>query len=105
MSETTGPARRAGRLRGPNERKPQGRPWWHYVLGATALAALVGMAWGGYAIWFALTHVRTSYARVTGLVVNVAAKTDTRVQRVLEVSGVSTPRFGPRYAPHDFRGM
>jgi multidrug resistance efflux pump len=53
----------------------------------TALAALVGMAWGGYAIWFALTHVRTSYARVTGLVVNVAAKTDARVQQVLVRTG------------------
>lgn len=28
-----------------------------------------------------------------------------RVQRVLELSGVPTPRFGPKYSPHDFRGM
>lgn len=28
-----------------------------------------------------------------------------RVQRILERVGVSTPRFGPRYAPHDFRRM
>jgi 3-methyladenine DNA glycosylase/8-oxoguanine DNA glycosylase len=28
-----------------------------------------------------------------------------RVQRVLELSGVSGPRFGPKYSPHDFRGM
>ena len=26
-----------------------------------------------------------------------------RVQRLLELSGVDTPRFGPRYSPHDFR--
>jgi 3-methyladenine DNA glycosylase/8-oxoguanine DNA glycosylase len=26
-----------------------------------------------------------------------------RVQRLLELSGVRAPRFGPRYAPHDFR--
>jgi 3-methyladenine DNA glycosylase/8-oxoguanine DNA glycosylase len=28
-----------------------------------------------------------------------------RVQRVLELTGVSGPRFGPKYSPHDFRGM
>lgn len=26
-----------------------------------------------------------------------------RVQRLLELSGVAIPRFGPRYSPHDFR--
>lgn len=28
-----------------------------------------------------------------------------RVQRVLELSRVPSVRFGPRYSPHDFRGM
>ena len=28
-----------------------------------------------------------------------------RVQRALELSGLKAPRFGPRYAPHDFRAM
>jgi len=28
-----------------------------------------------------------------------------RVQRALEMAGVRAPRFGPRYAPHDFRAM
>lgn len=28
-----------------------------------------------------------------------------RVQRILERVGVATPRFGPKYAPHDFRRM
>ena len=28
-----------------------------------------------------------------------------RVQRVLELSRVATPRFGPKYSPHDFRGI
>ncbi len=28
-----------------------------------------------------------------------------RVQRTLELSGVKAPRYGPRYAPHDFRAM
>ncbi len=51
------------------------------------MLALAGMAWGGYAIWFALTHVRASYARVTGIEVNVAAKDDTRVEKILVRSG------------------
>jgi 3-methyladenine DNA glycosylase/8-oxoguanine DNA glycosylase len=28
-----------------------------------------------------------------------------RVQRILERVGVATPRFGPKYSPHDFRRM
>ncbi len=63
------------------------RPWWHYAILACALLVLAGLVWGGYAIWFALTHVRASYARVTGLVVNVAAKSDTRVRKVLVRTG------------------
>jgi len=87
MSVTAGPARRTARPRGPNERPARGRPWWHYLIAATLLVMLAGMVWGGYAVWFACTHVRVSYARVTGLVVNVAAKTDTRVQQVLVRTG------------------
>jgi multidrug resistance efflux pump len=63
------------------------RPWWHYVIGVCAVLALAGMVWGGYAIWFSLTRVRASYARVTGLQVYVAAKADTRVERVLPRTG------------------
>ena len=28
-----------------------------------------------------------------------------RAQRLVELSGVTAPRFGPRYAPHDFRAL
>jgi len=45
------------------------------------------MVWGGYAIWFSVTHVRATYARVSGLMVNVSAKSDTRVQRILVSTG------------------
>ena len=38
----------------------------------SGLVTLALMAWGGYAAWFAMTHVRASYARVSGLVINVA---------------------------------
>lgn len=51
------------------------------------MLVLAGLAWGGYAIWFAVTHVRASYARVTGLAVTVAAKSDTRVRQVLVSTG------------------
>jgi len=87
MSVAAGPPRSAGRPRRPNEREPRGRPRWHYLVAATALVALAAIVWGGLAIRFSLTHVRASYARVTGLVVNVAAKTDTRVQQVLVRTG------------------
>jgi multidrug resistance efflux pump len=65
----------------------RGRPWWHFALLIAGLLLLAGLVWGGYAIWFAVSHVRASYARVTGLVVQVAAKTDTRVQQVLVRTG------------------
>ncbi|UCC68391.1 MAG: HlyD family secretion protein [Armatimonadota bacterium] len=85
MSVATRPAtqRRPG---GPNQEERR-RPWWHYVIGLMVLLAVVGMAWGGYAIWFSLTHVRAIPARVTGLVVRVAAKDDTRVQTILVRTG------------------
>jgi multidrug resistance efflux pump len=63
------------------------RPWWYYAIAVCVLLALAGLARAGYATWFALAHVRTSYARVTGLVVNVAAKSDTRVREVLVRTG------------------
>lgn len=77
---------RGTRAAGREERKG-GRPWWHYAILACALLVLAGLVWGGHAIWFALTHVRASYARVTGLVVTVAAKSDTRVRQVLVRTG------------------
>ncbi|MFB3881687.1 MAG: HlyD family secretion protein [Armatimonadota bacterium] len=86
MAVSTRPIRSA-RPGGQPERKQRGRPWWYYLLGAVILLALAGAVWGGYAAWFSLTHVRASYARVTGLVVNMAAKNDTRVQRVLVRTG------------------
>jgi len=63
------------------------RPWWQYGAFASALLVLAGLAWAGYAIWFSVTHVRGSHARVTGFVVQIAAKTDARVERVLVRSG------------------
>ncbi len=86
MSTGTRPAstRRPG---SQNQRPSRKRPWWHYLIVSTIVLALGGIAWGGYATWFALAHVRTVKARVTGLVVNVAAKDDTRVQKVLVRTG------------------
>ncbi|MBN1460280.1 MAG: hypothetical protein JXA57_12150, partial [Armatimonadetes bacterium] len=54
MAERTGQQRR--------------RPWWHFVLVLTGLLVLAGLIWAGYAIWFSMTHVRVSFARVSGLV-------------------------------------
>ncbi len=85
MAVSTRPVR--GARAAQREEGKRGRPWWHYALLVSALLVLAGLAWGGYTIWFALTHVGASYARVTGLVVNVAAKSDTRVQRVLVRTG------------------
>ena len=85
MAATPRSARPRARPGSAGEKKR--RPWWHYILVIFGLLVLGGAAWGGYAVWFALTHVRASYARVTGLVVNVAAKADTRVQRVLVRTG------------------
>lgn len=77
----------APRPRRQKEQGPQRRPWWHYVVALAAVLVLAGMAWGGYAIWFALAHVRAAPARVSGLVVRLGAKEDTRVQRVLVRTG------------------
>lgn len=71
----------------PNRDRTRRRPWWHWVLVVVALLALGGAGWGGYAIWFALAHVRVLSAQVTGLVVRVAAKDDTRVRQVLVRTG------------------
>lgn len=86
MSATTRPAMRR-RPGGPDQTRARKRPWWHFIIVLLVLAALGGVARGGYAIWFSLTHVRAIPAKVTGLVVNVAAKTDTRVQEVLVRTG------------------
>ena len=80
MAVPTRPARAA--RAGARAEKTIRRPWWHYALLVSGLLTLALMARGGYAIWFAVSHVRASYARVTGLVVNVAAKSDSRVQTV-----------------------
>jgi multidrug resistance efflux pump len=72
---------------GPDQTRARRRPWWYYIILFFVLVALGGAAWGGYAIWFSLTHVRAIPAKVTGLVVNVAAKIDTRVQEVLVSTG------------------
>ncbi len=70
------------RGRNAQETKARRREWWHYLVAVGLLVGLVGLVWGGYAIWFSLTHVRTSYARVSAFVVSLAAKTDTRVQSI-----------------------
>lgn len=86
MSVTTRPGMRR-RPGGPDQTRARRRPWWYYIIVFFVLVALGGAARGGYAIWFSLTHVRAVPAKVTGLVVNVAAKTDTRVQEVLVRTG------------------
>ncbi len=86
MSATTRPTMRR-RPGGPDQTRARRRPWWYYVILLFVLITLGGAAWGGYAIWFSITHVRAVPAKVTGLVVNVAAKIDTRVQEVLVRTG------------------
>ena len=91
MAVSTRPVR-GTRLGAQPEKKSKGRPWWHYALAVTIVLVLAACVWGGYAAWFSLTHVRASYARVTGLVVNMAAKNDSRVQRVLVRTGDQVKR-------------
>ena len=86
MSVVTRPTPRA-RPRSRSEAGARRIRWWHYVLAASALAALAGLAYGVYAIWFSLTHARTSYARVSGYMVTLSAKDDTRLQRLLVRTG------------------
>jgi len=75
------------RPRSPSETRVRQRQWWHYLAAAVAILALVGMAWGGYAIWFSVTHLRATYARVSGLVVSVGPRGDARVARLLVRTG------------------
>ena len=75
------------RPRGPREERSRRIRWWHYLLAATGLLLLVGAAYASYVIWFSVTHVRTTYARVSGYVVSVSAKDDTRVRRLLVRTG------------------
>ena len=86
MTTTARPVQRTRPTR-PGERRRRGIQWWHYVIVVMVLLTAAGLAWGGYALWFAMTHVRATHARITGLVVNVAAKDDTRVQKVLVRTG------------------
>ena len=76
-----------GRPRNSSQTQPKRRQWWHYLIAAAAALTLIGLAYAAYAIWFSLTHVRATYARVSGLVVTVSAKTDTRVKRILVGTG------------------
>jgi membrane fusion protein (multidrug efflux system) len=81
-----------GRPRSLSETRGRQRAWWHYLVVAVSILALVGLAWGGYATWFAVTHVRATYARVSGLVVSVSAKGDARVARLLVRTGDQVKR-------------
>ncbi len=85
MAVSTRPVR-AARPGSQAERK-RGFPWWKYIIALSCIIVLAGLIWGAWAAWFALTHVRTSSARITGLVVNVSAKSDSRVQRILVRTG------------------
>jgi multidrug resistance efflux pump len=67
--------------------KAKRREWWHYLAAAVGLCALLGIVYGAYAVWFSLTHVRASYARVSGLVISISAKDDTKVDRILVSTG------------------
>jgi len=64
-----------------------GRRWWHLALGFGGVLIVAGLVWAGYAIWFSISYVRASSARVSGLVVQVAAKSDSRVQKILVRTG------------------
>lgn len=75
------------RPRSPSEAKAKQRQWWHYLVAVGAVLALAGLIWGGYATWFALTHVRATYARVSGLVVSVGPKGDARIDHILVRTG------------------
>jgi len=86
MSVATRPASRV-RPRTAGEVRVRRIQWWHYLLAGTGLAAVAGTAYGVYAAWFSVTHVRVSYARVSGLVVALSAKDDTRLQRLLVRTG------------------
>ncbi len=90
MAVSTRPVR--GTRLGTQVAKERGRPWWHYVVTMSVLLLLSGVVWGSYAAWFALTHVRANSARVTGLVVNLAARDDTRVERILVRTGDSVAK-------------
>jgi multidrug resistance efflux pump len=85
------------RPRSPSEAKARQRQWWHYAIVTAALFALGGLGWGGHSLWFSVTHVRATYARVSGYVVNVSAKGDTRVRKVLVQTG-DTVRRGQEVA-------
>ena len=75
------------RPKGPSSNKARGRQWWHYALGITILLVAAGAIWGAFAIMFSVTHVRATYARVSGLVTPVSAKGDSRVRKILVRTG------------------
>jgi HlyD family secretion protein len=85
------------RPRSPSEAKARQRQWWHYAILTSILLALGGLGWGTHTLWFSLTHVRATYARVSGYVVNVSAKGDTRVRKILVQTG-DTVRRGQEVA-------
>ena len=86
MTVVTRPAPRS-RPRNRSEAGARRIRWWHYVIAASALMTLGGLAYGGYAAWFSFTRVRTSYARVSGYMVTLSAKDDTRLQKLLVRTG------------------
>ncbi len=86
MTVATRPTSRT-RPRGSGEAGARRIRWWHYVLAGTALLTLAGLVYGGYAIWYSMTHVRTSYARVSGYVVTLSAKEDSRLRKLLVRTG------------------
>jgi multidrug resistance efflux pump len=87
MSGGARPSYGAGRASANSERKRRGRPWWHYVIGISGLLMVGGSIWGAHATWFSVTHVRTTYARVSGMVVTLSPKGDTRVKKILVRTG------------------
>ena len=86
MSVTTRPMPRP-RQRAPGEAGSRRIQWWHYLLAACALGAVVGLGYGVRALWFSMTHIRTTYAWVSGVVVSLSAKDDTRVRQLLVRTG------------------
>ncbi len=87
MSVETRPAYGSRRGRNAAPTKPRKREWWHYLLASLGLLALIGLVWAAYASWFSIIHVRTTYARVSGLVISLSAKDDSRVQEILVSTG------------------
>jgi len=94
MTVATRPTPRT-RPRGSGEAGARRIRWWHYAIAGTGLLTLAGLVYGGYAIWFSMTHVRTSYARVSGYVVTLSAKEDSRLRKLLVRTGAIVHKGEP----------